>query len=350
MFENYYTTRMSSSKKALQKRFTKIRTKKSRFSGPAAALLTVLVFASILCATVAMAAYDGLVTANGTLFVNGKDTPIQIVHIQNSEHLYTDSYYVPLRTAFEALGCTVNYSVDRNTAPDAFQHTQNSFPEYAWEGKEKLVTDAVTMQIYGATDNTNQNMPIIEVLSPSGERWYGQIASRYFTKGYAPPLVLIEGTAYMPIRALAAYVDGDIEWDGAAHDSFYVGKLTWNPDEFSIVIDENAKSPYNYQNTQTALNSDGKKIVQRVENREYIFSLVENYDDTAGETFIIINKRTGETAAVEKLGEDIAPRIRIEFTDDPDEITLLLIQDSADYGLVPYRNYRVSDLKFSEVF
>ena len=97
-----------------------------------------------------------------------------------------------------------------------------------------------------ATDSANQNMQTIEVISPCGEHWYGRIASQYFTKGYSPPLIITE-IAYMPVRALAAYVDSDIEWDGAAHDSFYVGKLTWNPDELSIVIDGNAQSPYNYQ-------------------------------------------------------------------------------------------------------
>ena len=62
MLENIYTTKMSSNKKTLQNRFTKIRSKSGRLSKMMALVMSAAIAAAMLCATVVMAAVgpDGL--------------------------------------------------------------------------------------------------------------------------------------------------------------------------------------------------------------------------------------------------------------------------------------------------
>lgn len=62
MFENLYTTKMSANKKALQSRFSKIRSKSGRFSKMMALVMSIAIAVTMLCATVVMAAVgsDGL--------------------------------------------------------------------------------------------------------------------------------------------------------------------------------------------------------------------------------------------------------------------------------------------------
>ena len=56
MFENLYTTKMSANKKALQSRFSKIRSKSGRFSKMMALVMSIAIAVTMLCATVVMAA------------------------------------------------------------------------------------------------------------------------------------------------------------------------------------------------------------------------------------------------------------------------------------------------------
>ncbi|MDO5396605.1 MAG: hypothetical protein Q4G33_01630 [bacterium] len=62
MLENLYTTKMSSNRKTLQNRFSKIRSEGGRFSKIMAAVMSAVVAVTMLCATVVMAAVgaDGL--------------------------------------------------------------------------------------------------------------------------------------------------------------------------------------------------------------------------------------------------------------------------------------------------
>ena len=101
MLEKLYTTKMSAGKNSLQKRFVKIRShhgKASRFIAFAAALLFLI---TMLFATVAVAS---IVNEKKTFFVNGKGYAITPILIENQLEVHTDSYYVPLRDTFEALG------------------------------------------------------------------------------------------------------------------------------------------------------------------------------------------------------------------------------------------------------
>lgn len=82
MFEKFYTTKMSGNKKALQKRFTKIRSKSSRTSKFVAAVMSVALIAAAVVATVAVAASenDGLEhqEKNETYFISGIKSNIQV--------------------------------------------------------------------------------------------------------------------------------------------------------------------------------------------------------------------------------------------------------------------------------
>lgn len=247
MLENLFTTKMSANKKFLQNRFLKIRSKSGWFSKTMALILSFAIAAAMLCATVVMAAMDGV--DNGIVIVNGKKQTIDIKHIENSVYLNTDSYYVPLREIFEMLDCNVNYNVPKSHVP-AYMKSDQSFPFYAWEGKEDFVTDFITEQIYGATTGPNTNMPVIEVVSSDGEKWYCQIGSeRYanaYAKAWAPPVLLIGDTAYISIRAIAYYLIPENEdaahsvlWDDVTHDTYYAGRMTFDERTLTLLIDTN---------------------------------------------------------------------------------------------------------------
>ncbi len=243
MLENLYTTKMSGNKKVLQKRFTKIRSKSGGLAKIMSLVMTLVLLAALTTATVVMAAVDGLEINNGIIIVDGKKQTIDIRHIENTRYLHTDSYYVPLRKAFEALGCRVNYNVPKSDLPGYMQGSV-SFPLYAWEGRENSVTDFVTQQIYGATTGANTNMPAIEVISQNGEKWYCQVGSERYTNAWAPPVLIIDDTAYISIRAIAYYLipenenaDYSVLWDGVAHDTYYSGRLTFDEEELTLTID-----------------------------------------------------------------------------------------------------------------
>lgn len=80
MLENLYTTKMSANKKALQSRFSKIRSKSGRLSKMMALVMSVTIAVTMLCATVVMAAVgnDGLEyrSKNEIYFLAGLKTNI----------------------------------------------------------------------------------------------------------------------------------------------------------------------------------------------------------------------------------------------------------------------------------
>ncbi len=345
MFQSLYTTSMSSNKKALQLRFYSIRRKKPAFAKWLALLVSAAVLTATACATLVMAAYDGWETANGSLTIDGKTHAIEIVQVENSAYLPTDSYYIPLRAAFERLGCRVNYGVPESAAPAVFQSADRTFPFYAWEGEQALVTDNLTMQLYGATTGANANMPIIEIVSPGGEAVYCQVASCMYSWAFAPPVILMDGTAYLPIRALAYYVGGDdnVQWDGAAHDTYYEGVLTWDAANSAIVIDPSAKRELAYKDTLLSFNTGGRRVMQHIENRDFVFCLVKNGADDAGETVMVIDKHTGQFVESDRFDGQTAARLRMQFTADADNVVALsLFTDNGQLTL--YKTYQMEEM------
>lgn len=335
MLENLYTTKMSANKKLLQNRFTKIRSKSGRISKLMALVMAVAIAVTMLCATVVMAAVDGLEIDNGIVIVNGERQTMDIKHIENSQYLHTDSYYVPLRQVFELLGCSVHYDVSKSTVPSYMQGTQ-SFPYYSWEGKENLAVDSVTQQIYGATTGANTNMPVIEVVSGSGEKRYCQIGSERYTNAWAPPVLLMDHTAYISIRAVAYYLIPENEdagysilWDEVAHDTYYSGRLTFDEEALTLTIDTGAGAgAYAHREILTALRqSEQVRIMQLIENRKYVVCMVENYSQPNAETCISIEKATGKVAQLDTFPSNLAGRLRLSFED---EATFILKQSIVD--------------------
>ena len=143
MFKRYYTTQMSASKNQLKMRFVKIRSENGRYAKTFSRITAVILAICTIFATVVLASVDGYEHKNGTLTVNGKSLQVDIIHIDNIKYCNTDSYYIPLRKTFEALGYTVNYDVDKSTLPRRMTGL-SEFPAYSYEGQEKLVTDSIT--------------------------------------------------------------------------------------------------------------------------------------------------------------------------------------------------------------
>lgn len=257
MLENLYTTKMSANKKTLQNRFTKIRSKNGRISKIMAVVMSCAVATTMLGGAVVMAAIGN---EEKYFFVDGKGYAIEPVLIENQLATHTDNYFVPLRKTFEALGYKVSYDVNKTkyqklideqyTFPvyDAQVHIEfvdedgntytNSTNSFVWH--KPLVTNDIDYYIYGATGRMNMQMPIIE-MTKDGKTEYCQIGSRRYSHGYAIAPVLINDTAYIPLRIVATIVGGydNVQWDDAKHDTYFEGAL--NFDEATKTITINTK-------------------------------------------------------------------------------------------------------------
>ena len=253
MLENLYTTKMGTQKKQLQKRFSKIHSKNSMLSKIAASMVSVLVVLTLLCASITMAA---AFNEEKNLFINGKGYAIDIVLIENKLATHTDNYYVPLRKTFEALGYEVLYDADKTKYRNLIDRGI-SFPvfdsivykafldengethtiEYNYEWKKEYVTSGVDYCIYGATLRLNRQMPIIE-MRKNGRTEFCQIGSHKYSNGYALAPVLIDGTAYIPLRAVAYIVGGqeNVKWNSEKKDTYFEGALQFNEAEKVISV------------------------------------------------------------------------------------------------------------------
>lgn len=99
MLKNLYTTSMSPDKKKLQNRFSKIRSKNGRLSKLMALSMSALVAATMVCATVGMAAFDSMERYEVTVFYNH-----EAMVFEHSPFFYDRTVYLPLRELFEQLG------------------------------------------------------------------------------------------------------------------------------------------------------------------------------------------------------------------------------------------------------
>ncbi len=254
MFENVYTTKMSASKKTLQARFQKIRSKKPRFSRLAALALSVALAVTCLTATFVLAAVGN---EEKNFFVDGKGYAIEPILIENVLATHTDNYYVPLRATFEALGYTVTYDANkakyqrlmdpnftfpsydtkvyRVRTDDAGETYVDDYNALAWH--KNFVTNNVDYYIYGATNRMNMQMPIIE-MTKENKTEYCQIGSREYSNGYAIAPVLIDDVAYIPLRIVATVVGGmdNVKWDDTKHDTYFEGALTFDEQTKTITV------------------------------------------------------------------------------------------------------------------
>ncbi len=99
MLENIYTTKMSAEGKTLQNRFSKIRSKSGRFSKIMALIMTLVLMASTLLATVTIAALDVETEELITLYSDG-----EVLSLNNKPFIKDNMTYFPLREMFEKLG------------------------------------------------------------------------------------------------------------------------------------------------------------------------------------------------------------------------------------------------------
>ncbi len=252
MLENLYTTKMSSNKKVLQKRFTKIRSKSGRLAKMMSLVMTLVLALALGTATVVMAA---VANEEKNFFIDQKGYAITPVLVENSLATHTDSYYVPLRETFEALGYEVKYDADKSK----YDIGRYTFPAYdyerydefydeesgelividynGYEWQKSFVTNEVDYYIYGATQSLNAQLPVIE-MTKDGKTEACQIGSFYHTAGYAPPTTLINGRAYVPLRAVANIVGGidNVKWSDENHDTYYEGALTFDEETMTVTV------------------------------------------------------------------------------------------------------------------
>lgn len=246
---------MSASKKQLQSRFSQIRTGRASASKTLSLAAVFLLVFAMLSASVVMAA---VANEEKRFFINGKGYAITPVFIDNILATHTDNYFVPLRKTFEALGYSVNYDADKGKY-QKYISAHYSFPAYdsvvrraiyeddgsttyvtynSFEWQKPFVTNDINYYIYGATFGMNAQLPIIE-MTKNGVTEYCQIGSRKYSNGYALAPVLIDGTAYIPLRAVAVMVGGEdnVGWDDAKRDTYFKGALTFNEAENTVTVE-----------------------------------------------------------------------------------------------------------------
>lgn len=316
-------------------------------------LSTVVATASIFTYGVSAAEinYGNVISINETI------QEVPPVHLNNERYLNTDSWYVPLRNVFEALGCEVNYDVGYDKI--GLERIIQSFPQYEW--REKLVVDNVTSQLYGATTGFNDNMPVIEVKSPKGYSMFCQIGSESYSPfSSGPPPIILNDKTYVSIafvdRFLVQNTDNpginvSVYWDDQAHDTYYVGKVTWNDETNSLYIDTSANPvKANYDDTLKSFNLGGKRIMQRKENTKYIFCLVENYSDKEHQSFIAVNKADGKSVKICDIDNEFTHQISIEFDkENTDLISLYRVIPSENFKSesIHYGTYNLSEYQFN---
>lgn len=108
MLENLYTTKMSSNKRVLQKRFTKIRSKSGKLAKMMSVVMSFALIAVLGTATVVMAALDNNDTETNyfiELTKNGEK-----IELKNEPFVKNGAVYVPLREMFEKTGVMDNES------------------------------------------------------------------------------------------------------------------------------------------------------------------------------------------------------------------------------------------------
>lgn len=252
MLENLYTTEMSANKKTLQNRFTKIRSKSGWISKIMAAVMSCAVAVTMLGATIVMAAVGN---EEKNFFIDGKGYEIKPILIENKLATHTDNYFVPLRKTFEALGYKVRYDVDKTKYENEFDkyeifpvfdenivsmpldNGENITTDISQSWHKPLVTNDADYYIYGATGRFNWLFPIIE-MTKDGKTEYCQIGSKNYSTGYANAPVLINGTAYIPLRIIANIVgsDDNVRWDAAKHDTYFEGALTFDEETGIVTV------------------------------------------------------------------------------------------------------------------
>ncbi len=357
MFKKFYTTDMSGDAKALQKRFTKIRGGAGRFSKLMAGIMTAAILMVGTFAMIAAAAFDYLGIENGSFVIDGQTYSVEILHIDNEVYLNNDSYYVPLRQTMALFGYSVNYNVPAESVdiPIYQSPDKQSFPYYSYEQKADYATDSLTMQIYGATTAPNSNMPIIEVVSPEGEKFYCQIGCETYSNAWAPPAVIIDGTTYIPLRALAYWIGGEdcVQWDSSAHDTYYTGIFEWDPETSTVTVDHGAASPSEYRDALAYMNQDGRQVVQMKENRDYVFCLTDGYSSPRIETFMVIDKRSGGYAILTEFDAELWFLMSIEFDAERDDVISLyqrtLVENGEDMGSTLYGTYDLNGLNWTYI-
>ena len=167
--------------------------------------------------------------------------------------------------------------------------------------------------------------------------------------------MLIEDTSYISIRAIAYYLipenedaDYSILWDAVTHDTYYLGRLTFDEETLTLTIDTNAGagSRAHKDTLNTILENDAFRIMQRIESRNYLVCMIENYTQANAETCISIDKATGKIAQLETFPPDVAVRLGLSFENENTFVLKQTILNSDE--LQEIRRYDLSTQQYKE--
>lgn len=183
MLENLYTTKMSTNKKTLQKRFTKIRSKSGRISRIMAAVMSAVIALTMFGATIVMAAIDAV---DKKITVYCADKKLEFV---NKPFFFQNTAYVPLREIFQKLGI----NCDEDTM--------------AWDNGKIIIN------LKGYIDCYEINIGDNKIIYNNKNHEINSHAVR--EESFAP--ILMNDTAYIPFE----YIDCILNRDDNHYDVYY---------------------------------------------------------------------------------------------------------------------------------
>ena len=156
MFENVYTTKMSVSRKTLQARFQKIRSKTPKFSRLTALALSVALAVTCLTATYVLAAVNAV---DKTVYVYAENT---LLELKNEPFFYGGTVYLPLRECFEKIGFFDDGNrIDwDNGKITIYLHNQNEYYEMQM-GDNRLILDTLTHEVNSRAELEEPCAPVL---------------------------------------------------------------------------------------------------------------------------------------------------------------------------------------------
>lgn len=284
MFEELYTTKMSSEKKFLQNRFSKIRSKNGRFSKFMSLIIAIMVAMTMLCATIVMAALnsDGNESAVGsqekdfiTFYSNGK-----FIELQNKPFIKNNMAYFPLQEVFEKL--------------NVFEVKGNAL-EWDNETIHVTVSEAEDRQPVCYTLNINS-----EQIDVTYNHTYNQeqTSEEKIVLAEDTPVLLIEDTTYVPYPFLDYMLNRGLGKNSGKFNFMF----TVNSDNPTAFISQGFAWPFegiisnSFQNKSISHNGIDIAAQESTDVKSAINGIVSEVGfDTENGNYIVIEKNSVKT-------------------------------------------------------
>lgn len=296
MFENIYTTKMSSNKKQLQNRFAKIRQKSSRASRLAAIAAFVVIAIALLCATVVMAALNNEeATEPIALYSNGK-----AIALENKPFLQDNTAYFPLREVLLKLGV---FEIEGN--------------ELLWDNGTIYITVAESAGKKPVSYSIKIGSAAIGIAHNIEEqKGKGETVGMYMVPAERAPVLLVGDKAFVPYAHIDYMLNRGISIKNDPNAFEFV--VTINGDALSAFISQGFMLPIEGEITNTfgevknpatneVINHNGIDIAAPVgaEVKSAIYGTITETGYDAEKGYFVIIERDNIKTVYSNLAQDV---------------------------------------------